>query len=150
MLGAQHPLADGQQRGELVPGPAARLGPPALAARVSGARRRTPARDGQQRGVLVPGPGRIPASPVQGEVAAGGQGVRVLGAGDPLADGQQRGELVPGPGRIPRRPGPAGEVAAGGQGVRVLGGRRDAVFLGPAASRAVVAISREQVPGWPA
>ena len=37
-----------------------------------------------------------------GEVGAGGQGVRVLGAQDPLADGQQRGVLVAGPGRIPR------------------------------------------------
>ena len=55
-----------------------------------------------------------------GEVGAGGQGVRVLRAEDPLEHGQQRGELVPGPGRIPRLPGPAGEVGAGDQGVRVL------------------------------
>src|SRR5215472_13882858 len=55
-----------------------------------------------------------------GEVAAGGQGVRVPGAGHPLLDGQQRGELVPGPGRIPRRPGPAGEFVAGVEGARVL------------------------------
>ena len=52
---------------------------------------------------------------------AGGQGVGVLGAQDPLADGQQGGVLVAGPGRIPRLPGPVGEVGAGGQGVGVLG-----------------------------
>src|SRR6516162_8955697 len=56
-----------------------------------------------------------------GEAGAGGQGVGVLGAQDPLADRQQGGELVAGPGRIPRRPGPGGEVGAGGQGLGVLG-----------------------------
>jgi hypothetical protein len=56
-------------------------------------------------------------------VGAGGQGVRVPGAGDPLHEGQQRGELVAGPGRIPRLPRPGGEVGAGGQGVGVLGAR---------------------------
>jgi hypothetical protein len=56
-----------------------------------------------------------------GEVAVGGQGVRVLGAQHPLVDGQQRGLLVAGPACIPRHPGPAGEAGAGGQGVRVLG-----------------------------
>ena len=35
---------------------------------------------------------------------AGGQGVGVLGAQDPLADGQQGGELVAGPSRIPAHP----------------------------------------------
>ena len=52
---------------------------------------------------------------------AGLQGLRVLGAQDPLADRQQDGTLVAGPGRIARLPGPAGEVVAGGQGARVLG-----------------------------
>lgn len=37
-----------------------------------------------------------------GEVGAGGQGVRVLGAGHPLTHPKQRGVLVAGPGRIPR------------------------------------------------
>jgi uncharacterized protein (DUF885 family) len=55
-----------------------------------------------------------------GEATAGGQGVRVLRAENPLAQRQQRGGLVPGVSRIPRLPGPAGEVAAGGQGVPVL------------------------------
>ena len=36
-----------------------------------------------------------------GEVGTGGQGVRVLGAQDPLADGQQRGVLVAGGGAEP-------------------------------------------------
>ena len=64
----------------------------------------------------VPGP----PAPV-GEVGAGGQRGRVLGARYPLAHWQQRGELVAGTSRIPRPPGPGGEVAAGGQRVRVLG-----------------------------
>ena len=95
----------------------------ARAVRVSGCSApETRSTDGQQRGVLVAGPGRIPRLPGPGgEVGAGGQGVGVLGAGDPLADGQQRGVLVAGPGRIPRLPGPGGEVGAGGQGVGVLG-----------------------------
>src|SRR5690242_2082438 len=46
------------------------------------------------------------------EVVAGGQGLGVLGAQDPLADGQQRGVLVAGPGRIPRLPGPVGPILA--------------------------------------
>ena len=62
-----------------------------------------------------------PASPVQrARSCAGGQGVRVLRAEDPLVHGQQRGELVAGGGRVPRLPGPVGEVVPGGQGVRVL------------------------------
>ena len=61
------------------------------------------------------GTASCPPSPA-GQVVPGGQGLRVLGAQDPLIDGQQRGELVAGPGRIPRLPGPGGEVAAGGQG----------------------------------
>jgi hypothetical protein len=56
-----------------------------------------------------------------GEVGAIGQGVGVLGAGDPLAEGQQRGELVAGGGRIPSHAGPGSEVGAIGQGVGVLG-----------------------------
>ena len=55
-----------------------------------------------------------------GKVAAGGQGVRVVGAQHPLEDGQQHRVLVPGPGRISRQPGVAGKVGAGGQGVPVL------------------------------
>jgi hypothetical protein len=57
---------------------------------------------GQQRGVLVAGPGRIPRllGPA-GEVAAGGQGLRVLQAGHPLDGGQQRGvpKVTAAPGR---------------------------------------------------
>jgi hypothetical protein len=56
-----------------------------------------------------------------GEVDAGDQGFRMLGAQYPLADGQQRGEPVAGAGRIPRLAGVEGEVGAGGQGGRVLG-----------------------------
>ena len=59
----------------------------------------------------LPGATLRPLGPV-GEVAAGGQGVRVLGTLDPLADGQQSDVLVAGPGRIPRLPGPAGELVA--------------------------------------
>jgi hypothetical protein len=51
-----------------------------------------PLADGQQCGELVAGPGRIPRLPgPAGEIVAGGQGVRVLGAEDPLLNGQQRG-----------------------------------------------------------
>ena len=109
MLGAGDPLADRQQRGELVPGPGriSRLPGPAGEVGADGEGggmlgAQDPLPDRQQRGVLVPGPGRIPRLPgPAGEVGAGGEGVGVLGAGDPLPDGQQRGELVPGPGRDP-------------------------------------------------
>ena len=51
------------------------------------------------------GPGRIPRLPgPAGKVVAGGQGVRVLGAQDPLADGQRRGELVAAPAASPASP----------------------------------------------
>ena len=57
---------------------------------------------GQQRGELTPRSCRIPRLPrAGGEVGAGGQSVRVLGAENPLEDGQQRGELVAGSGRVP-------------------------------------------------
>ena len=86
-------------------------------------------------------PAASPASPVQrARFVAGGQGVGVLGAQDPLADGQQGGELVAGPGRIPRLPGPVGEVVAGGQGVGVLGAVGITV-------RVRVGDQPEQVPG---
>ena len=88
MLGAQDPLADGQQRGELVagpgriprrPGPAGEVVAGGQGVRVLGAQH--PLLDGQQRGELVAGPGRIPRLPgPDGEAGAGGQGVRVLGA----------------------------------------------------------------------
>jgi hypothetical protein len=52
---------------------------------------------------------------------AGGQGVGVIGAEDPLADGKQGGELVAGPGRVPRIPGPVSEVRAGDQSVGAVG-----------------------------
>jgi hypothetical protein len=52
---------------------------------------------------------------------ADAQGVRVLGAQDPLHDRQQRDVLIAGGGRIPRLPGPTGELVPDGQGVRVLG-----------------------------
>ena len=43
--------------------------------------------DGQQGGTLVAGSGRIPRLPgPAGELVAGGQGVRVLGALDPFAE----------------------------------------------------------------
>ena len=58
-------------------------------------------------------PAASPAPVQAGEAAAGGQGVRVLRAEDPLDHGQQRGEQVAGRGRIPRLPGPAGEVGRG-------------------------------------
>ena len=61
----------------------------ARAARVSRVlRAEDPLYDRQQRGELVPGPGRIPRLPGPlGEVGAGGQGVGVLRAEDPLATG---------------------------------------------------------------
>ena len=112
VFGAEDPLADGQQRGELVagpgrvarlPGPAGEVVPGGQGVRVLGAE--DPLADGQQRGELIPGPGRIPRLPgPDGKVVPGGQGVRVFGAEDPLEDGQERGELVPGPGRVPRPP----------------------------------------------
>jgi hypothetical protein len=59
----------------------------------------------EQRRELVAGPGRIPRPPGEaGEVAAGGQGGRVLGGQHPLADGQQRGEQVAGPAASPASP----------------------------------------------
>ena len=68
------------------------------------------------------GPRRIPRLPGPlGEVVAGGQGVRVLGAEHPLEDGQQRGVLVAGRGRVPCLPVQWARLCAGAQGVRVLG-----------------------------
>ena len=56
----------------------ARLARAAQGVRVLGAQH--PLADGQQRGELVAGPGRIPRLPGPvGQVAAGGQGARVLG-----------------------------------------------------------------------
>ena len=54
-----------------------------------------------------------------GEVGAGGERVRMLGAEDPLLDEQQRSVPVAGP-AASRLPGPAGKAGAGGQGVVVL------------------------------
>jgi hypothetical protein len=63
-------------------------------------------------GELVPGRCRItgPARP-SGEVAAGVQSVRLLGAENPLADGCQVSELIPGRCQITRQARPSGEVA---------------------------------------
>ena len=128
MLRAEDPLAQGQQRGVLVPGGGRvpRLpGPPGeLVPGVQGVRvlrAEDPLEHGQQRGELVPGGGRVPGLPgPPGELRPVVEGVRVLRAEDPLEHGQQRGEQVPGGGRVPRLPGPPGEVRAGGQGVWVL------------------------------
>ncbi len=86
MLGAQDPLADGQQRGELVagpghiprtPGPAGEVVAEVQGVRVLGAQH--PLEEGQQGGVLVAGPGRIPRHPSPGgEAGASSQGVAVL------------------------------------------------------------------------
>jgi uncharacterized protein (TIGR03083 family) len=56
-----------------------------------------------------------------GELAPGGQGVRVLRAEDPLAHRQQRGEQVPSGGRVPGQPGKTGQVGTERQGIGVLG-----------------------------
>ena len=92
MLGAQDPLADGQQGGELVagpgriprlPGPEGEVGAGGQGVGVLGAQ--DPLVDGQQGGELVAGPGRIPRLPgPAGEVGAGRQGVAVLGAVVPV------------------------------------------------------------------
>jgi Resolvase, N terminal domain len=82
---------------------------------------RCPLAHRHQPGQLVPGGGRVPRLPgPAGELATGGQGVRVLRARYPLAHRHQPGQQVPGGGRVPRLPGPAGELATGGQGERVL------------------------------
>ena len=72
MLGAQDPLADGQQGGELVAGPGRvpRL-PGPVGEVVTGGQGlgmlgpEDPLADGQQGGELVAGPGRVPRLPVQ-------------------------------------------------------------------------------------
>ena len=104
----------------------------ARAARVSGCSGpRTRSRTGSSAANWSRAAAGSPASPVQrARLCAGGQGVRVLRAEDPLAHGQQRGELVPGGGRVPRLPGPAGEAAAGRPGCPGAPGR------GPARARA--------------
>jgi hypothetical protein len=87
VLGAGHPLNDGQQHGEQLAGPGRipRLPGPAGEATAGGQGVGVlgaghPLADGQQHGVLVAGPGRIPRLPgPAGEATAGGQGVRVLG-----------------------------------------------------------------------
>ena len=67
-------------------------------------RAENPLLDGRQRGELVAGPGCVPRLPgPAGEVAAGGQGVRVLRAEDLLEYRQLRGVLAAGPGRCPGR-----------------------------------------------
>ena len=110
VLRALDPLADGQQRGELVAGPRPHP-PPARSSGqggrgwtgCAGARRPGPARGWAAARRTGRGPGRIPRLPgPAGEVGADDQGVGMLGALDPLADRQQRGKLVAGPGRIPR------------------------------------------------
>ena len=148
VLGALDSVVDGQQGGELVPGPGripGLSGPVGeVVAGVEGSGvlgALDPFADRQQGGELVPGPGRIPGLPGPvGEVVAGGQGGGVLGAQDPFADRQQGGELVPGPGRIPGLPGPVGEIVAGGQGVGMLGAVRIALLV-------CVSDQPEQVPG---
>ena len=120
-----------------------------------GARRRRPARGpaAARRTGRGPRPDPPPARS-SGRGCAGGQGVRVLGAGDPLADRQQRGELVAGRGRVPRLPGQAGEVGAGGQGVRVLGAE-DPLADGQQRGELVAGAGRDPPPprssgrGWP-
>ena len=88
VLGAQDPLVDGQQDGELVaglgrvprlPGPAGELVAGDQGVAVLGAG--DPLADGQQGGVLVAGPGRVPASPVQ--KASSWRAVRVTGCSGP-------------------------------------------------------------------
>ena len=106
MLGAGDPLADRQQRGELVPGPGRIPRLPGPAGQVGAGGQRVgvlgagdPLADRQQRGELVPGPGRIPRLPGPGgQVVAGGERVGVLGAPgllpgaqDLLLHGQRRG-----------------------------------------------------------
>ena len=64
-----------------------------------------PLEDGQQLGELVPGRGRVPRLPgPAGEVGAGGQGVRVLGAEDPLAYRQQAANWSRAPAASPASP----------------------------------------------
>ena len=88
VLGALDSLVDGQQGGELVPGPSripGLSGPVGeVVAGVEGSGMlgaQDPFADGQQGGELVPSPSRIPGlpSPV-GEIVAGGQGGGVLEA----------------------------------------------------------------------
>jgi len=124
VLRAGDPLTDGQQRGELVPGPCGvtRLtGPPGEVAAgdqgvwVFGAQ--YPLLDGQQRGELVPGPSRIPRVPSEaGEVAIGlaALGARVGITGRDQARTEAAG--TSGPGLTwcsdrPRLDGPAVPVA---------------------------------------
>ena len=104
----------------------------ARAVRVSGCSGpRTRSTHGQQRGELVAGPGRIPRLPgPAGEVAAGGQGVRVLRAEDPL-DARAAARRT-GPGRRPRPPPPRSR----GRGWRGRSGCPGAPGRGPARARA--------------
>ncbi len=126
VLGAQHPLLDGQQLGELVAGPA---GSPACAGpagevvaggqgfRVLGARHRRGSAAARRTGR---GPSRIPRCPVQ--VARLARAVRVRGCSRAehwIVDRQQRGEQVRAPAGSPL-PGRAGEAGAHVKGPRVL------------------------------
>ena len=70
MLGALDPFADGQQGGELIPGPGCIPGLPGPAGEVVAGGEgvgvlgaQDPLADGQQGGVPVAGPGRIPRLP---------------------------------------------------------------------------------------
>ncbi len=129
MLRAEDPLADGQQRGELVagpgrvprlPGPAGEVGAGGQGIRVL--RAEDPLAHGQQRGELVPGRGRVPRLPgPAGQAGAGDQGVRVLAGPGPARGRAAARRTGRGPRPVARLPGPAGEVVPGGQGVRVLG-----------------------------
>ena len=128
MLRAGYPLADRQQRGELVPGPGRipRLpGPAGEVARVIRVCGCSAPRTRSCTGSSAANWSRAPAAspPPRSSAARWPRAVRVRGCSGPRTrscDWQQRGELVPGPGRVPRLPGPAGEAAPGGQGVRVL------------------------------
>ena len=71
---------------------------------------------------IYPVPLSHPLPGPMGEVAAGGQAIRVLGTQLPLAYRQQCGELVAGPGGIARIAGPAAGVITGDQDGRILRG----------------------------
>src|SRR6266496_4133018 len=65
--------------------------------------------------------GRIGGSIELLDMAPSGQGVRMVGAEDPLLLGQQLLVKTQRVRRIPALAGPVGDVATGGQGARILG-----------------------------
>ena len=129
VVGAEDPLLVGQQRGEQRQRAAASPACPVQAAmllrvvRVSGwSGPRTRSRSGSSAVINSSAAAAVPGLPGPvGDVVAGGQGVGVVGAEDPLLVGQQRGEQLQCAAGVPGLPGPAGDVAAGGQGAEVVG-----------------------------